>query len=1691
MGDIAKNEKANPFSTSGSGTTFEQLVGAYYLVSLLAQEIPRGLDRGICTEVRFQQRFSGCLLDDIVVTAKDVSGERKLALQVKHNLVFSDSSTNEDFARVISDCWKTFCSTMGWKFNQETDRLAIGLGIHQTNVDRHFKSMLEWARASKDSVEFMYKVASTFFSSEEKRKYLQIIQNLLGKAKGAAISDDEIWRFLRCLVVINFDLENAGSSDATYCWNRLLSQLKDRDENKAKSLFNTLCCIVETYARSAGSIDVNTLRNQMPEDVFLMDAPNCALDLARLRKHSDMVLDSISDSIGLKVRLPRNEKIDELEADLRENDVVVISGEPMVGKSVLLKLLSNRLRSEGEVIVFAVERFQGSTLDGFLQSIHVHNELDRLLFSIGSAPIRCLLVDGLERSTDESKKRILNDLIISVRKFNDAVLLDGGSKQNCWRIIFTCRSPEAQNVLLHLETRKNLAEGTLKIMELGSLSNDEIAEVANQFPNLKNLASKDYLREILSRPFILDVLTLPNITVPPQFASVELSEVWLMDWYWREVVRLAEGMNRGVGYPEQREELLLHLAMQPFTGEVPELNINNIDNQTVVGLISDRLLVKEGDKLRFAHDVLEDWALTVLLNRHKCEISKFLLELGDSQRLIRPFRLFVSRLLELERAPDAWLNLLDTIDSESMISPRWHQIALTAPLFSPMLREILPLIQPCLLSNNGALLGDLLKAVRTICVQANPSMYTLFAGLSQEELDKYLAYYTIPVKKQWIPIIQFMLKHTQAIKAQVLDEFSFIAEKWVSTFINEEKSLRKEIALLSLDILNNGLLAEYKDEPKNRYILSTLYAADCLPETISNFVSSKAIRNRETDNYGFEDVILERGWIPLCKFLPETTLDLLGNILCEKMEASKFPNHLGFVDFMDLGIKHTHWIPPTYLEGPFLGFLRLHEEKGLQLIHRVVNHATSFWKKREQVEANRTPIPCLLKLECGNLEVWGDELVYQWYRYPSVAPSTITCALMALEYWMNDKLKNNMNPRKLFESVLKNTESVAVVGVCSSVALANFKSCQEAIMPILENPSFWLMDYHRVVQDSTAENTISAFSLYFSLNRTQDKAKYKILLELAKESHRKWTIDSFVLPILLRASPETQHRLKKAMQAFPDNPPVFFEEEKIDPALIQERKKDCELWSARAEIENYEKVEINGQIGIQFKLPAHLEKEQEERLRITEVKARLNAFWGWSMNLLDKDELSQMFTIESAFMYAQELACNDNSTYQPVSFLEDSEMRAQAIAAFAASILLRRYQWAKEKGYAQWLREQLLIAAKRPEPQSNQNDKVSRYPMGYRRSASRALCVLLRDTPKDKEVRKTALELSSHVNDEVKEFLFDGLKALWLTDPKIIWSCIQTCIKRSYIVKAKKPIGKCLPTEVDTESLKAVLYCIPTGSEISHIPDSKGIANFLEELLIFTINAYEHYQKNDHYNSWDHNNWNQILFRIITSVAMRLPVDIAESKFYNHILNGWERKPTVMQMFLRHMLLAGCQPELEDKLAEFWPKFGQKIILTIQQKEIGFYDKEMENIVGLLIFTDPARIVNWTVEEWKPLRKLIPFIKVWSETFGHQSVHFPTLVQFFASIGFSMFPEIGIPLLFDCLSKLDNRDKTVDKTSYALSELLCSQWSKNSKQIKQNAESMRQFVFMVDMLANQGQARALQLQSKLQDMHSDKLPTSL
>jgi hypothetical protein len=1726
---------SNPFSTGSGGATFEQLVGASYLVTLLTGHIPRGLEWGVTQEVCFQQRWSGCLIDDVIVVSSDGVQERHLALQLKHDLDFIRSD-EEMFPRVIRDCWSVFTGAFGWRFDPDIDRIGIGLGTYQTKLDAHFRPLLEWARTSKTASEFIQKVNLSKYSSTEKREYLALMRDRLKDAKGTDLTNDEIWHLLKCLVVIHFDLENAGSRDATQCWNALLDLIQSRSAAEAQVLFDTLCSIVAKNNRTAGYLDLAKVRSGIPSSIALKDQPQYAGDLNRLRGHSQKTLASISHTIGLQVHLPRTQVIDQLEASVQQKDVVVISGEPMVGKSGLLKLLATRLQLEGEVLAFSVEDFATSaTLVDFLHNVNISSDIHDILSAVGNATSRCILIDGLERVTDDNKRRVLNDVLITVRQYNEALTARGGHIAYRWRVVFTCRRHETQNALVHLDTRRNLKEGTLEVVQVDALTGDELDEVVSQLPRLKELATAGHLKEILSRPLVLDILTLPDITLPPASIPSRLTEPWLLEWFWREVVRLAEQARPGRGHPDHRERLLIRLGLHALQSSVAVSSLSDVDAEALSGLVSDRLVLQLEDGLRFGHDVLQDWTLAIIIQQNVTDINAFLVPIGEPLQASRAFQLFAARLLEVKQDTSAWLALLQRLESDSALSPRWYQLAMTALLYSPLINELLPRLQNDLLENDNHLLSRLLWTLRIVVVEPDPLAYTIFGDLPHAKLEKYLAYWNRPLWKQWIPLIRFVLQNLDHLSDRGLVEFSFVARKWMETTTGRQL-FRRKIGLFAMEVLRSRFLVRHPwserqdssltdDEEKyirENLVSCALQAADCLPNEVADFVRQNALRSENRDRYDFEGVILgdEYGWIPLCRHLPDLAVDILEGILCRKMQPDLFGSF--HHDFLDLGISR---IPgdhvPTPDKGPFKAFLRLHPEQGLELIQRMVSHATKIWVLRGEKEWNRKPLPQVLKLASGEVEIWGDAQVYYWYRYPSMGPDPVTCALMALEEWWNEQIRGSANPKELFEKVLRRTNSVAIVGVCTSVALANTNACLEAIVPIIENPAFWEMDISRFVQDLGAETRAKAFSEHFSLGN--DKSDYEKLMEMARQPHRKDDIRSFIIAILLNAPQKVCERIQAALRAFPEHPPLYYEDERENKRLIQSRIDKCRTWAAFAERDNYEFTtrEDGSVITIEFKLPKELEDQKQEERQHLEAQDRFYAFQDWCTGFLQDGQKRPAFNLESAMAQAQEFACLDDPSRRPRHSLEDSERRAQVVALFAAALVLRAWEWTEQNQHTAWCRDQLLIAATRPEPPSDHADEVQRFEWGYRRSAARALPVLLSKNPADVHVRKIILSLAVHHNEEVRAYLFSALHNLWETDDVFVWKCIA-CTERQARIRAvynhyqyldrnsaisvywgrfatlkktrarlskimrlllarirTKPLRDCIYKDISVSVLQSTLYAIPMDVTIIKWASDSNF-DHLMELVRFTVNNYLHFQRKDKtYNEWAQYDWNHIFFYILANAVLRLLPHQAD-RLLQPIIETWEQAPSMMEELLRRLSLTGAQEELEHRLLEIWTPLGERVLSSstvVSPRWSSLHD--LREILGLLIFSDPTGIVTWKVDEWKPLRQIVGFIDEWVAKVGHDPDCFQSLVHLLKGIGFSILPEFGINWLYQCMQSGDKLFKR-DSIANTLAELLHDSWLKQKQFIEQDQSRFRQFVFLVDAVADQGAQVAARLQAQLQ-----------
>ena len=782
-----------------------------------------------------------------------------------------------------------------------------------------------------------------------------------------------------------------------------------------------------------------------------------------------------------------------------------------------------------------------------------------------------------------------------------------------------------------------------------------------------------------------------------------------------------------------------------------------------------------------------------------------------------------------------------------------------------------------------------------------------------------------------------------------------------------------------------------------------------------------------------------------------------------------------------------------------------------------------MWIKREQMEHHRQPIPQIVSLPSGNVEVWGDELVYRWYRYPTVGPPSVTCALMALEEWMLEQITAGADPKNLFETVLRGTNSVAVVGVCTSVALAHMEQCLEAIVPIIERPAFWDMDITRFAQDQLAENGTRTISTYLSLGR--DESDYQKLMEMARQPQRQLDLRNFVLLHLLRAPSELRNRVQTAIRSFPEHPAIYFEDESENEPLIRSRVSLYRDWSALAERENYETGVLEDRSGVAIQFKPQQDPERERYQAHFEAQNRFLGFHNWSISLLDDGNIGETFTFESAMSYAQELLALDKVSKESGDLLLDAESRANAIALFAAGLVLRAWEWVEKNGHAGWCREQLLIAAERPESgfmKWAEIDDIQQFYMGHRRSAARGLPVLLSKRPRDREVQNAVLALAISSNEEVRGYLFSTLSTLWGVQDNLIWKCIDRVIlqarkkasrdrehrleyDRYYSGRWKKfqsiqkiqlrlsrlarrilsyikikPIREATYEDIAVRQLQSVVYAIPSGERI--VVWASGYEfDFLCDLVSFTINNFMHFQEEDKYNKWAHNEWNQAFFPKLANALLRLP-DKHVEVLLEPILDHWEQAPSIMETLLRYLSLTGTQVNLENRLIDLWLPLGDIIMDSkcVASPSISGR-RNVHEILGLLIFADPTGIVKWEVDEWPPIHKMAELIGRWVERVGHDPNCFPSLLRLLSGIGFCLVPEFGINWLHQCLSRLNdyNAFHRQSHTDGRLAELLWKAWTLHSQVISGDSQRFGQFVYLVDRVAKQGEPLAVRLQKQL------------
>jgi len=757
---------ASPVSTGGVGSDYENRVGAYYLSALLLQAVPRGQEAGVTKEVRFQRLYEGEPLDDLIIVSDLPVGEAKLALQIKRNLTFGEK--DKIFDEVIQACWETFKSS---DFQVDIDRFGMGIGLYSKDIDQHYQSVITWARTSTDANDFLKRIKQPRLANQTQRSFVQLIRGKLDSYSGSSVTNDELWNFLRSMVILYFDFQRDGSRDYNYSV-EIVSHLLNADKKaEAPQLFTELVNLATKANGTAGSFNAENLRLSLQAKFSLLSPVDCRSDLEKIRQEAGFVLNDIRVDIG-GLSLSRTDIIVDALEKLSEASLIEIVGSSGVGKSAVLKTIVEHQRGEGQVLVISGDRITGTGWSSYASSLQLSQPLNKLLVALSGGSQPTIFIDGIDRMVDTGKRAVVNDLL---RTLAEVPLSEDGSRH--WTVVFSAREENLQNVYLWLDWQSLGKPIRLQVPEL---TVEELQSIVEHSPRLKPLLSLSQLSPILKNPLMLRLLKDPRMlpnpeNLPPVATEIEISKVW-----WNRLVG-----NEGLVSGHDRKNSLLKLGKQVVKSPGKHFTVEEIFTpESISSLTADRIIVQDPDRevYHFSHDLLEDWVIFRVLDQRREKLSTYLQELDEPFGLYRAVQLVGLASLENSNTADAWIQLIKQFEeASSELSPRWRQALLTALLVSPRSSELLDKAGPLLIADNARRLIELMVAIRTLEVLPNTSLERLFTEAelqSSERVKSLLMSDPIPRWSVWQPFMGWLLKRLNGLPTTVRPEVVKLMEIW-------------------------------------------------------------------------------------------------------------------------------------------------------------------------------------------------------------------------------------------------------------------------------------------------------------------------------------------------------------------------------------------------------------------------------------------------------------------------------------------------------------------------------------------------------------------------------------------------------------------------------------------------------------------------------------------------------------------------------------------------------------------------------------------------------------------------------------------------------------------------------------------------------------------------------------------------
>ena len=1028
-------------STGGLGTNFEQHIQAAFLIGLLTGGATPCIPDARVVKLNFQTTDLGYATDDLLVTAQSETGlQHRLLLQIKHNLTLSAS--DGEFEKVLRQLWEDYQAAA--RFDPIHDRLVIvksGLNDGERN---HVKIVLNWARFNSSSIAFFQEVNL----SQQKQIRVEVFRTVLTKVSNRAIGDDELWRFLRCVELLDYDLKSTGSVDEAFLLQLINLGNPNPDTITPLAIWREAVEEAEQLNNNGGGVDIVDLPTRPLYHRFASTRLRPVRQaVQKLTANSRVLTDVFRNAVG-GVTLPRQEGKAAIMQALEQTQVVLVTGAAGVGKSALMRDVLAEYISGSGYWAFRAEEFNLPTLSQVFVQQGIQEELPILLAGWALLPQKVLYIDSAEKLLEGPPNDAFHQLLVLLAGFSDV------------KLVLTARQ-YAVELLINRYQLENSCCVTVQ-----QLSDEEMSCLSTQVPKLPQLLGNEKLRELLRSLKYLDLAITLLRKAPDDLATA--SPVEFKTQLWEYVVEDARN-QQDIILPRKRGRAFQAIVLRRAQNLTMFVAAEDQDDAALLALVRDDLLFQNTRKTAFSptHDVLEDLALVRFIHnewRPEQGAADFFAAIGNSPALRRGFRLWVEEMVTEDVA--SVLPLLSQVLSEASPEKYWLDETLVAVFRSSNAQVFFDQFERELLSGEARLLGRCLRLLHTACIQRT-YLASKATGL------------VVPIGSGWAAALVFCARHLNQLEHRPFDTVQLLYS-WKAAIGSPQDELpagalaAASIVFYLFEQLEHGHnLWRLAADGDNLNGLVTLafelaeLAADQLRGLLQRAITPETSGGRRRAN--LHEKLVARclsgiATAQVCRYLPEVVVEVLNHEWRARPRQTQPSHYISYQEQLNreeqYGIASGLSLDSASIfSTPVWNLLQYRTEVGIPFVVDLVNYCTQAYRQnRGQDEALTTHT--FTTTNDTLVTQYGSHTLWDAYRGRGYLPAVLASVLMSVEkYFLESTPGEQLN--HWFEFVLTHSESVALTGVLASAAMARPEEFEGRWVPLLSVQEFIEWDASR------------------------------------------------------------------------------------------------------------------------------------------------------------------------------------------------------------------------------------------------------------------------------------------------------------------------------------------------------------------------------------------------------------------------------------------------------------------------------------------------------------------------------------------------------------------------------------------------------------------------------------------------------